>query len=121
MGWFWWAPRWPSSPPPGEPASGTQTVTGEGAFDWQVLEIHRGVRPDLALDAQDRAHLAYGLERKPGFVMHSLVGDATALLPTVVQPGGTDYPSGSVSSPLAAVYTRRQRLGKSWVVKPQRF
>ncbi|MCH6556552.1 MAG: hypothetical protein IH797_08115, partial [Chloroflexi bacterium] len=51
--------------PAAEPASGTQTVTGEGDFDWEVLEIHRGVRPDLALDAQGRAHVAYGLERQP--------------------------------------------------------
>ncbi|MEE8138736.1 MAG: hypothetical protein V3T81_07710, partial [Thermoanaerobaculia bacterium] len=63
--------------PAAEPASGTQTVTGEGAFDWEVLEIQRGVRPDLALDAQGRAHLAYGLERKPGFVKHSLISDTT--------------------------------------------
>jgi len=63
--------------PAAEPASGTQTVTGEGDFDWEVLEIHRGVRPDLALDAQGRAHVAYGLERQPGFVKHSLISDTT--------------------------------------------
>ncbi len=63
--------------PADEPASGTQTVIGEGGFDWEVLEIHQGVRPDLALDAQDRAHIAYGLEARPGFVRHSLVGDTT--------------------------------------------
>ncbi len=42
-----------------------------------MLEIHRGVKPDLALDAQDRAHIAYGLEARDGFVRHSLIGDST--------------------------------------------
>lgn len=63
--------------PAAQPASSTQTVTGEGDFDWELLEIDRGVRPDLALDAQGRAHLAYGLERQPGFVKHALIGDST--------------------------------------------
>lgn len=69
------SPEAPSpSPSPGEPVEG-ETVPGEGRFDWLVVEIDRGVKPDLALDAEGRAHIAYGLEAMPGFVRHALVAD----------------------------------------------
>ncbi|MEE8346510.1 MAG: hypothetical protein V3S20_04085, partial [Dehalococcoidia bacterium] len=70
--------------PAAEPPSGARTLTGEGAFDWEVLEIERGVKPDLVVDAQDRVHIAYGLESRSGFVKHALVGDS-AVTSTVAE------------------------------------
>ncbi len=69
-------PSTTASPTPG-PTPTIETIAGEGSFDWQVLEIDRGVKPDLALDAGGRAHIAFGLEARGGFVKHALIGDST--------------------------------------------
>ena len=61
--------------------AGAGLVEGGGAFDWRVIRVDRGTKPDLALTSEGTALIAYMLERmgSDGFInVAALQGEAFA-------------------------------------------
>ncbi len=61
-------------------------VLGVSQSNWSLSYVDDGIKPVLAIDSEDRVHLAYMSETNPGFVKYALLQDSTFAI-EVVQSG----------------------------------